>query len=442
MLKELLMNQASHDEILAFLEDKHAYDIVQMLSELDSEQQTVIFDLLEPEKLAEVLSYLEPEEAAGIINELEPSEQKEIVEELEPDDAADIINELPEESRTELISALDKDEDVLELLGYDENVAGAYMTNDFIAVEAIEDVKSATKNLIKKAGDVESIQTIFVVDHEHHYLGQVSLKALIKAKYPLTMSDIMIIEPTFNDHADVDDLVKHMKYYGGYDIAIVDDQNVLVGMITMDDILDIYQDEAVEDFEKFTALPDTDFEENVFKSSLQRLPWLLILLVLSIPIALVTSNFEELLASVVILALFQPLILDSGGDVASQTLAVTLIALTNKDSNATSNGIKEIISGTLSGLVMGLLAFFVTAIFGYVLAIDHIWLVATVVGASLWLTVILAPTLAFIIPTILNKLKFDPAVASGPFITTLIDILSIFIYFGFATILLGGITHV
>ncbi len=149
MLKELLMNQASHDEILAFLEDKHAYDIVQMLTELDSEQQTVIFDLLEPEKLAEVLSYLEPEEAAGIINELEPSEQKEIVEELEPDDAADIINELPEESRTELISALDKDEDVLELLGYDENVAGAYMTNDFIAVEAIEDVKSATKNLIK-----------------------------------------------------------------------------------------------------------------------------------------------------------------------------------------------------------------------------------------------------------------------------------------------------
>src|SRR5690606_35641725 len=115
-----------------------------------------------------------------------------------------------------------------------------------------------------------------------------------------------------------------------------------------------------------------DFESNVLKSSLRRLPWLLILLMLSIPIALVTSNFEELLASVVILALFQPLILDSGGDVASQTLAVTLIALTNKDSNATSNGIKEIISGTLSGLVMGLLAFIVTVIFGYILAIDHV----------------------------------------------------------------------
>ncbi len=442
MLKELLNNHASHDEIIAFLEDKHAYDIVTMLDELDSNEKTIIFDLLDAEKLAEVLAYLEPEEAAEVISEYEPDEQKEIVEELEPDDAADIINELNDEDREELIKVLDKDEDVLELLGYDESLAGAYMTNDFVYVYADLDVKQATKNLIKRAGEVESIQTIFVIDNENHYLGQINLKTLIKAKYPLTAGDIMTTEPTFNDRANVNDLVKHMKFYGGYDIAIVNDQNVLVGMITMDDILDIYQDEAYEDFEKFTGLPDTDFDDNLFKSSFRRLPWLLILLVLSIPIALVTSSFEELLASVVVLALFQPLILDSGGDVASQTLAVTLISLTNKESDNISNGIKEIVSGTISGLVMGILAFFVTAVFGYLISVEHVWEIAFVVGISLWITVILAPILGFLIPTILSKLKFDPAVASGPFITTLIDVLSILIYFGFAAVLLGGMYHV
>jgi magnesium transporter len=441
MLKELLQNNASKEEILAFLEDKHAYDIVQLLDELDSDEKAVVFDLLDAERKAEILSYLEPEDAADVIVDLEPEEQAEIVSELNPDDAADIINELPEEERQELIEKLDKDEEVLELLDYEEFKAGSYMTNLYMYVDLDTDVKKATKKLIKEAKEVESIQTIFVVDNEHKYQGQITLKALIKAKYPLSVNDIMEVQPTFKVDSDVDELIKHMKHYGGYDVGIVDDNDVLVGMITMDDLLDIYQDEAIEDFEKFTALPDTDFDQNVFKSSFKRLPWLVILLILSIPLAFVTSNFEEMLASVVVLALFQPLILDSGGDVASQTLAVTLISLTNKDSNPISNGIKEILSGTISGLVMGILAFLVTFIFGFTLGVSSPVLVALVVGLALWITVILAPTLGFLIPTVLYKLKFDPAVASGPFITTLIDILSIFIYFGLATLMLGGVIH-
>src|SRR5690606_24606638 len=160
--------------------------------------------------------------------------------------------------------------------------------------------------------------------------------------------------------------------------------------------------------EKLSALPDTDFNENLFKSAIHRLPWLIILMLLSLPIAFVTSQFEEILASVVILALFQPLILDSGGDVASQTLAVTLISLTQKDSKPAKNGFKEIISGMMSGFVMGLLAFIATIAVGYIMGLDHIYAISFVVGGALFITVALAPILGFLVPYILKLLKLDP----------------------------------
>src|SRR5690606_36147517 len=248
--------------------------------------------------------------------------------------AADIINELDDQEKTELIESLDEDEDVLSLINYEEYTAGSYMTNKFIAVNQNDDVKDATKKVIKGADFASSIQTIFVVNDDNQYVGQVSLKELVKSRSPKHVSEIMDEEPTVLVTDRVEELVKHMKHYGGYDLAVLDEAGVLLGAITMDDILDIYQDEAIEDIEKLAALPETDFNENLFKSALHRLPWLIILMALSLPIAFATHQFEEILAAVVILALFQPLILDSGGDVASQTLAVTLISLTQKESNA------------------------------------------------------------------------------------------------------------
>ncbi len=441
MLKELLEKNATSEEINKALEDIHAHDIVLMLDTLNNDEQNQILSSLSTEKLAEVLSYLNPEDAALVFTDLTLDEQKEMVEELDPDDAADIINELDDSDKNELLLSLDKDEEVLSLINYDEYVAGSYMTNDMIKVLDSDDIKTATKKLISRASEVDSIQTIFVTDEAGKYVGQMSLRKLIRAKMPLLVSDILEVEPTINEYEEVDNLVKHMKHYGGYDLGIVNNQNILVGAITMDDILDIYQEETQEDIEKLAALPDIDPDQNVFLSAFHRLPWLIILLVLSIPIALVTSNFEEILASVVILALFQPLILDSGGDVASQTLAVTLISLTSKGGSSIKNGINEILSGIFSGLVMGLMAFIATLIFANIMQIDHGLTVALVVGLSLWFTVIFAPILGFVIPISLKILKLDPAVASGPLITTLIDVVSILVYFGIATLMLGGIYH-
>ncbi|WP_162163958.1 magnesium transporter [Acholeplasma hippikon] len=439
MIKELLDNKASKEEIIEFLSNYHAYDISKMIEELSEEDRDYILDLLNQEVLAEVISYLNPEDRHEVFSNLTLDEQVALVEELEPDDAADIINQLEEEDKQELIKNLDEDEEVLDLIKYDEDEAGSFMTNQFVIANINDDVKMATKKLIQMADEVDTIQTIFVVDDEGHYKGQIPLKKLIKTKYPKTVLDILEVEPTFYVFDHVDNLVRHLKHYGGYDIGIVDNNHKLIGMIAQDDILDIYLDEAQEDYEKLAALPDTSTDKNAFLTALHRLPWLLILLAVSIPSAFITSNFTGILTAFVILAFFQPLILDAGGDVASQTLAVTLIEMTKKDAKVISNGLKEIATGAISGFVMGVIAFAVTLIFSFILQFDHGILIGLSVGLSLWLTVITGPFLGFMIPFIISKMKFDPAVASGPFITNLIDISSNLIYFGIATLILGGL---
>ncbi|MDX9691894.1 MAG: magnesium transporter, partial [Acholeplasmataceae bacterium] len=211
-------------------------------------------------------------------------------------------------------------------------------------------------------------------------------------------------------------------------------------MVTFDDALDIYQEESQEDFERLAALPET-LDQGVVKTAFHRLPWLITLLLISIPIALVTSLFEETLALVAILIVFQPLILGSAGNVATQTLAVTLKMFSTNEKGFLNNAIKEIITGIFNGLVIGLVAFIVTIVFAYLNTslTENPLLIAFVVGLSLWLTVIIAPIVAILIPLTLRTLKLDPAVASGPFITTVIDVAALFIYFGLATLFLGGL---
>jgi magnesium transporter len=342
----------------------------------------------------------------------------------------------------ELIGELDKSEPVVQLIHYKKETAGSYMNNYIMKVYANTSAKDTTKQLIKEAADLKIVKTIFVVDNDEKYLGQMSLKDLVRAKEPLKAIDIIKTEPVLNVEDDVDTIIKHIKHYGAYEIAVVNGDNKLLGAITTDDLLDIYRDEAVEDIEKLSFLPDTDVKSNFVVAAIKRLPWLLILMVISIPLAIITSNYEEILASVVILALFQPLLLDSGGNVASQTLAVTLVGLTYKEGVTIKDGINETISGVISGFVMAVMAFVAAYILSDLLLVESPLLVAIVVSVSLCSTVILSPIIGFIVPTVLSKLNFDPATASGPFITTVIDVLCLVIYFSLATLLLGGQIHV
>ncbi|TNF09334.1 MAG: magnesium transporter [Bacillota bacterium] len=439
MLKELL-EKGTKKQIISYLIDAHPHDLSEVFFELNDVEKERFYQIISDEKFAEIVSYMDERQAADLLAEFDVEKQKRIVEMMEPDDAADIILELDEDEQEELVELLGESSDVVKLMSYDEDETGSAMTSLILTTTPDVDIKVATKKVIKEAADVESINTIFVVDENNHYIGVVPLKKLLKAQAPLNIKDLVEEREYAFDHDLLTETLDKISNYDIYEMPVVNEKKQLLGMITFDDAIDLYQEEAQEDFERLAALPET-LDTHVFKTALHRLPWLITLLIISVPIAIVTSLFEETLALVAILIVFQPLILGSAGNVATQTLAVTLKMFSTNEKGFSRNAIKEVLTGIMNGLVIGLIAFLVTLIFAYINTslTQNPFLVAFVVGLSLWLTVIIAPIVAIVIPLTLKSLKIDPAVASGPFITTVIDVGALFIYFGLATLFLGGL---
>lgn len=421
------------------LQNMHPYDLSELFLEWDINERDYWISRLSIEKLSEMFGYLEPEIAVEFIRELDTSRQAQLFDSMEPDDATDILFEMDEQEKQEILGKLKSHDKISQLLSYDEDESGAHMTTDFISLTPDMDVKTATKKVITHVNDVETINRLFVVDYTGHFLGTVTLKRLLKTKSPQLVEAIMEDYPHVIDTDPIEETIHKMRDYSVFEMPVCNQSKLLLGMIMMDDALDAYHEEATEDYEKLSALPEAEQEDHFSRSAFKRLPWLLILLVLSIPIAYITTLFEEILVAVAVLAFFQPLILDAAGDVATQTLAVTLRILTKNPQKALKNGGKEVLTGVLTGFIMGASA----AVIAYFLAIQmdspEPLALAIVVGFSLWITVIISPVLGVLIPVSIDKLGFDPAVASGPFITTLVDLTSLLVYFGLATTLLGGL---
>ena len=421
------------------LQNMHPYDISELFLKWNTDERYVWMSRLSTQQLSEIFSYLEPEIAVEFIRELDNTRQAQLIDFMEPDDARDLLFEMDDQEKQEILEKLESQDKISQLLSYDEDESGAHMTTDFISLTPEMDVKTATKKVITQANDVETISRLFVVDHGGHFLGTVSLKKLIKTKSPQSVQAIMEDYPYVLDTEPIEETIHKMRDYSAFEMPVCNQSKLLLGMIMMDDALDTYHEEATEDYEKLSALPEAEHEEHFSRSAFKRLPWLLILLVLSIPIAYITTLFEEVLVAVAVLAFFQPLILDAAGDVATQTLAVTLRILTKNPKDALKNGGKEVLTGLLTGFIMGISAF----VIAYFLAIQmnsaQPLALAIVVGLSLWVTVMLSPVLGVLIPVSIDKLGFDPAVASGPFITTLADLTSLLVFFGLATALLGGL---
>lgn len=439
MLKDLLMHRTKK-ELKTTIEDIHAHDLAQEFLTLDEQEKERFLLLIADQKLAEMVSYLETDDAALVLSEFDLIKQKTLVEMMEPDDAVDIILEMTSDEQESLLETLDDDSDVLQLIEYDEDETGSAMTNAIIKITPDMDVKKATKKVIAEAPEVESVQTIFVVDQDNKYVGIVKLKTLLKTKSPCLVSTLINEYPFAYDKDQLTKSIQAIKNYAIYEIPVLSQTHELLGMLTLDDALDIYQEEAQEDFEKLSALPET-LDLPSFKTALHRLPWLITLLFMFIPLLLVTSLYEEILSTIAILMFFQPLILGMAGNVATQTLAVTLKMLSTEEKGMVKNSFREILTGMINGFVIGLIAFGVTFLIASLntsFAASPL-ILASVVGLSLWLTVMIAPVTAILIPISLKLFKADPAAASGPFITTIIDVAALLIYFGLATLFLGGL---
>ncbi|TDL80623.1 magnesium transporter [Peribacillus frigoritolerans] len=419
-----------------FLE-QHPYDQAKIFVKLEQEERTKLYHYLSPEEMAALFENIEDEEYnyEMYLSEMDPRFASQMLEHMYADDAVDVLNELNKDQVASYLTIMDDEaaQEIRELLHYEEFTAGSIMTTEFIAIIANQTVKSAMHILKHEAPDAETIYYLYVIDEDKHLVGVISLRDLIVSDDDLMIGEIMS-ERVFSVSVgeDQEDVARKMRDYNFLALPVVDFQNHLLGIITVDDIVDVIDEEASDDYSKLAAVSDVDsIDRGPLSAAKKRLPWLVILLFLGMLTANLIGQFEETLDKVAILAVFIPLIAGMAGNTGTQALAVAVrrIAMGDLEEGGNLKIIaREAGTGIINGAVCGFL------VIGVVYFWKHDFFLGLLVGISILATLTVATIAGAFVPLVMHRLKVDPAVASGPFITTINDIISILIYFGMATL--------
>jgi magnesium transporter len=414
----------------------HYVDIAEILDELQNEEAKFIYFRLEEEVQADVLMELEEEVRDRFIKSLSTKEIAEQLENLDSDDAADILYELSDNEIHEVISQMEDDEaadDIVDLLNYDEDTAGGLMQKEFLHVNVDWTVEYALTEIREQAKDVEKVYTIYVVDDYNKLMGVLSLKSLFFSEPQLIIKELFqsknIISVKVTEEQE--EVMRLFDKYGLVSIPVLDYQNKLVGRITIDDVVDIIREEADRDFQLATGISEkVEDNASVFKITRARLPWLIIGMLGGTLGAKVISSYEGNISSIPALAFFIPMITAMGGNVGVQSSAIVVQSLAkgNQFKSIFSKLGKELLVGLLNGLICSSLIFGIGSVFGTLN-------LGLVVSISLFVVIIFASVMGTLIPLILDKYDIDPALATGPFITTLNDVLGLFIYFTVAMLI-------
>ncbi len=420
------------DEFLAL----HTYEQSEYFEDTTDENRQKIFQYLSPEEVANFFDQLDidDDEYELLFDKMNATCASHILEEMSYDNAVDILNELTKPKVASLLTLMNKDDanEIKALLHYDEDTAGGIMTTEYLSLKAHTPVKEALLLVKAQAPDAETIYVIFVVDDDGKLVGVLSLRDLIVAENDAYIEDIMnerVISVNVAD--DQEDVAQVMRDYDFMAVPVIDYQEHLLGIITIDDILDVMDEEASEDYSRLAGVSDIDStNDSIIKTALKRLPWLIILTFLGMITATILGRFEKTLENVALLAAFIPIISGMSGNSGTQSLAVSVRNITTGEINEQSKfriALREAGSGVLSGVVCS------TILFTIIVAIYHQPLLALIVAGSLTCAMTVGTFVGSMIPLLMNKLNIDPAVASGPFITTINDIISMLIYFGLAT---------
>lgn len=450
LLIKYLHSPDSDKPLKEVFSDYHPYDIASAFTKLNDQERQSLYDIIDEETLGNIFSYLDESIALEYLKELSYKKGASVLNEMPLDDAIDIIKEMDEENQVEdyLSQMPEDDREIIEKLStHEEDSAGSIMTTNFISISSNIDVKVAMKELGKKANDAEVVDPIFVVNSENSLLGVLSLKELIIARSPCLVDDIMnTMFISCNVSDSTVDVAKKIRDYDIYALPILDNGK-LEGIVTMDDAIDIATDEIAEDYNKMAGVVEevTD-NTSMIKSILSRIPWLVLLLAISLLISNITSQFEDIIKKITILWFFNTMILDMAGNVGTQTLAVSVRKLGRDELSSFKLTFKflgrEILTNFFIGVLISILSFAVSFIFIKLLGFDkeiNILVTCLVISSSLFITMIITGLLGCVVPVFLNKIKIDPAVASGPLITTLNDIVAIVVYFGLASIFMNQI---
>ncbi len=423
---------------LALLSEFHPADIAEIFDDFSIDQATYIIKLLDSEKTADILMELDDDDREKILASLSAKEIAEEIEELDTDDAADIIAELPEERQERVIAQIEDEElaaDIQELLAYDEDSAGGLMAKELVKVYETWTVAGCLRRIRIQAENVTRVHSIYVVNKEEKLIGRLSLKDLIIAKSEQKISDIYKSDVDYvKAEEDVEEVAKVMAKYDLEAIPVVDENQTLLGRITIDDIIDVIKEEADKDYQLAAGITqEVEADDTILELTRARLPWLFLGLLGGIGAFLIMGGFEESFAENAVLFFFTPLIAAMAGNVGVQSSAIIVQGLANDDVKGSINDrlIKEMLLAALNGFILAIFLFFFVWV--YENELDK----ALAISVSLVAVIIVAGLIGTFVPLFLNKRGIDPAIATGPFITTSNDIFGILLYFLIAKLILG-----
>lgn len=427
-----------------YLSSYHENDIADILKDMSCEERKKAYRLLGEAKTAEVFAYFD--EPALYVKELTLEKAAHIISLMDSDDAVDLLEKLEPKQKDAIVKKLDAgiSQDVKRLFSYDEDEIGSYMTTNFVCIREGLSVRQAMSELVKQAGIHDNIMTLYVTDIDGKLVGAIDLKELITARENDSLTDIVITSyPYVNEHEKTEECIERIIDYAEDSIPVVNEIGTLIGVITSDDIIEMVDDEMGDDYAKLAGLTgEEDLTETVAYSIKKRLPWLVVLLFLGVLVSTTVGAFEGVVKALPIVICFQSMVLDMAGNVGTQSLAVTIRVLMDDDVSGKDKLkllLKEAKIGLFNGGLLGILSFISLGTYIHI-AKGYEWLasfsVSGCVGISLAAAMEVSSLIGTLIPMFFHKIKIDPAVASGPLITTINDLVAVVMYYGLAYLFL------
>jgi len=435
-----LLDQKNFSEIKKEFQEMNEYDIAILIQDLPENKLAQAFRLIQKDKASDVFSYMDEDVQRNLISILNTQEATNIIEEMYSDDAADLFEEMPAGMVSKLLRNVSKEtrRSINVLLKYPENSAGSLMAVEYIHLKKGLTIEEALTKIRNAEDEFVSYDSCYVTDEERHLLGYVEMKNLLTNPLNTLIDNLMEECEQISTLMDQEEVANIFQDYDYSSLPVVDSENRLVGIITIDDIIDIIEEEATEDIEKMAAITPTDkpyMKTGIFETWKKRIPWLLLLMISATFTGSIITHFEEALAAYVILTAFIPMLMDTGGNAGSQASVSIIRGLSLGEieyADIFKVIWKELGVSLLCGITLAL------ANFAKLMLLDKVGAqIAIVVCATLVMTVMVAKLIGCSLPILAKKIGFDPAVMASPFITTIVDACSLLIYFKFASLLLG-----
>ena len=449
-LVDIIRSGLPENELVDRISDYHDNDIADALTKLDKEERVKVYYAMGAERMAEIFAYLD--DAEDYLRELPMESVARVISEMDSDDAVDVLEDMDDTTRHRIVEMLDEDagDDVRLLLSYDDDEIGSCMTTNFIVIHNNLTIKQAMHELVKQAGDNDNISTIYVIDDNDKFYGAIDLKDLIVARENDNLEDLISRSyPYVRTREKISECIEELKDYAEDSIPVLLENGKIAGIITAQDIVEAVDDEMGEDYAKLAGLTsEEDLNESTLLSMKKRLPWLIILLFLGMGVSSVVGIFEEVVAVLPVVMCFQSLILDMAGNVGTQSLAVTIRVLMDENLTVAQKlklVVKEMKTGFLNGVCLAVMSFLLLGLYIHFFRkydIGHSFLIAACVGAALIVAMVISSLVGTVIPIFFKKIKVDPAVASGPLITTVNDLVAVVVYYGLAWIFLINMLHI